>query len=127
MVTTTEIADNVRAFMRDGTELLRKEVQLAKLETGEKVEQVARGAIYIIVGLFMLIVAIFFLAQALVWGLALLVGSVPLANLLVGALIGAIGIVLALKGKNYLSAENLMPSRTIRTTERGVEKLKEAA
>ena len=127
MVTTTEIADNVRAFMRDGTELVRKEVQLAKLETGEKVEQVARGAVYLIVGLFMLIVAIFFLAQALVWGLAILVDSVPLANLIIGALIAVIGIVLALKGKNNLSAENLKPTRTISTAERGVEKLKEAA
>ena len=126
MVTTTEIADNVRAFMRDGTELLRKEVQLAKLETGEKLEQVARGAIYLIVGLFMLMVAIFFLAQALVWGLAILVGSVPLANLIIGALIAVIGIVLALKGKSNLSAENLKPTRTLRTAERGVEKLKEA-
>lgn len=127
MVTTTEIADNVRAFMRDGTELVRKEVQLAKLETGEKVELIARGAVYLIVGLFMLMVAIFFLAQALVWGLAILVGSVPLANLIVGAIIAAIGVFLALKGKNNLSAENLRPSRTLRTTERGVEKLREAA
>ena len=127
MVTTTEIADNVRAFMRDGTELVRKEVQLAKLETGEKLEQVARGVVYLIVGLFMLIVAVFFLAEALVEGLAFLVGSEAISATIIGGLIAVIGIVLALKGKNNLSAENLKPSRTIRTTERGVEKLKEAA
>ena len=127
MVTTTEIADNVRAFMRDGTELVRKEVQLAKLETGEKLEQVARGVVFLIVGLFMLIVALFFLAESLVEGLGLLIGNEGLAALIIGALIAVIGIVLALKGKNNLSAENLRPSRTIATAERGVEKLKEAA
>ena len=126
MVTTTEIADNVRAFMRDGTELVRKEVQLAKLETGEKLEQVARGVVFLIVGLFMLIVALFFLAEALVEGLAILVGSEALSATIIGGLIAIIGIVLALKGKNNLSAENLKPTRTLRTAERGVEKLKEA-
>lgn len=126
MVTTTEIADNVRAFMRDGTELVRKEVQLAKLETGEKLEQVARGVVFLIVGLFMLIVALFFLAEALVEGLALLVGSEALSATIIGGLIAVIGIVLALKGKSNLSAENLKPTRTLRTAERGVEKLKEA-
>ena len=127
MVTTTEVADNVRAFMRDGVELVRKEVQLAKMETGEKIDQLSKGVVFIIVGALLLVVALGFLAEALVEGLAAIVGSEGLAALIVGALVAAIGIALVLKGKSNLSPDNLKPSRTMRTTERGYEKLREAA
>ena len=126
MIATTEIADNVRAFMRDGVELVRKEVQLAKLETTEKVSQLANGLVFVIVGALLLVVALGFLAEALVEGLAAIVGSEGLAALIVGALVAVVGIVLVLKGKSNLSPENLKPSRTLRTTERGYEKMSEA-
>ena len=126
MIATTEIADNIRAFTRDGVELVRKEVQLAKLETTEKVSQLANGLVFVIVGALLLVVALGFLAEALVEGLAAIVGSEGLAALIVGAIVAIVGIVLVLKGKSNLSPENLKPSRTLRTTERGYEKMSEA-
>ena len=126
MVTTTEIADNVRAFVRDGVELVRKEVQLAKLETSEKIGLLANGIVFIIVGALLLVVALGFLAEALVEWLATVVGSEALAALIVGLVVAIVGVVLVLKGKSNLSPENLKPSRTVRTTERGYEKLSEA-
>ena len=127
MVTTTDIADNVRAFARDGVELVRKEVQLAKLETTEKIDQLAKGIVFVIVGALLLVVALGFLAEALVEFLATLVGSEGLAALIVGALVAVLGVVLVMRGKSNLSPSNLAPSRTLRTTERGYEKLREAA
>ena len=126
MVTTTEIADNVRAFVRDGVELVRKEVQLAKLETSEKIGMLANGIVFVIVGALLLVVALGFLAEALVEWLATVVGSESLAALIVGIIVAVVGIVLVMKGKSNLSPENLKPSRTVRTTERGYEKLSEA-
>ena len=126
MVSTTEIAENVRAFMRDGVELVRKEVQLAKLETNEKISQLTSGLVFVIVGARLMVVALGFLAEALVEGLAALIGSEGLAALLVGAIVAIVGIILILKGKSNLSPENLKPSRTLRTTERGYDKLSEA-
>ena len=127
MIATTEIADNVRAFMRDGVELVRKEVQLAKLETTEKVGQLANGLVFVIVGALLLVVALAILAEALILGLAVLLGgNLLLAQLIVGGIVVALGIFLVLKGKSNLSPENLKPSRTIRTTERGYEKMSEA-
>ena len=126
MVSTTEIAENVRAFMRDSVELVRKEVQLAKLETNEKISQLTSGLVFVIVGARLMVVALGFLAEALVEGLAALIGSEGLAALLVGAIVAIVGIILILKGKSNLSPENLKPSRTLRTTERGYDKLSEA-
>ena len=126
MVTTTEIADNVRAFVRDGVELVRKEVQLAKLETSEKIGMLANGIVFVIVGALLLVVALGFLAEALVEWLATVVGSESLAALIVGIIVAVVGIVLVMQGKSNLSPENLKPSRTVRTTERGYEKLSEA-
>ena len=126
MIATTEIAENVRAFMRDGVELVRKEVQLAKLETNEKLGQLTSGLVFVIVGALLMVVALGFLAEALVEGLAVLVGSEALAALIVGGIVAIVGIALILKGKNNLKPENLKPSRTLRTTERGYEKMSEA-
>ena len=127
MVNTTDIADNVRAFARDSVELVRKEVQLAKMETSEKIDQLAKGIVFVIVGALLLVVALGFLAEALVEFLATLVGSEGLAALIVGILVAVTGVVLVMRGKSNLSPENLKPSRTLRTTERGYEKLREAA
>ena len=125
---TSDIADNVRAFARDSVELVRKEVQLAKLETTEKVEMLVKGLVFVIVGALLLVVALGVLFEALILGLAVLLGgNLLLAQLIVGGLIVLVGVVLLLKGMNNLKPENLKPSRTLRTTERGYEKIREAA
>ena len=124
---TTDIADNVRAFARDSVELVRKEVQLAKLETTEKIEMLAKGLVSLIVGALLMVVALVFLAGAAAELLSEILGSEGLGELIIGAIVGVIAIVLLLKGKNNLKPENLKPSRTLRTTERGYEKIREAA
>ena len=127
MVSTTEVAENVRAFMRDGVDLVRKEVQLAKLETNEKISQLTSGLVFVIVGALLLVVALAILAEALILGIAaLLGGNLLLAQLIVGGIVVALGLILVFKGKSNLKPENLKPSRTLRTTERGYEKMSEA-
>lgn len=127
MVNTTDIADNVRAFARDSVELVRKEVQLAKMETSEKIDQLAKGIVSLLIGALLMVVALSFLAAALADLLGELLGSEGLGELIVGVVVAVVGIALLLRGKNNLKPENLKPSRTLRTTERGYEKLKEAA
>ena len=127
MVNTTDIADNVRAFARDSVELVRKEVQLAKMETSEKIDQLAKGIVALLIGALLMVVALSFLAAALADLLGELLGSEGLGELIVGVVVAVVGIALLLRGKNNLKPENLKPSRTLRTTERGYEKLKEAA
>ena len=124
---TSDIADNVRAFARDSVELVRKEVQLAKLETSEKIEMLAKGLISLIVGALLMVVALVFLAGAAADLLSELLGSEGLGELIIGVIVGVVAVLLLLRGKNNLKPENLKPSRTLRSTERGYEKIREAA
>jgi Putative Actinobacterial Holin-X, holin superfamily III len=109
------------------TTLVRKEIQLARAETSEKITQsmVAIGAIA--AGGILALSALIVLLQALVIAIAELGVPPALASLIVGLVVAVIAYVLIHKGTNDLKATNLAPDRTIDSLRRDAHVIKEQA
>jgi Putative Actinobacterial Holin-X, holin superfamily III len=109
------------------TTLFRKEIQLARAETSEKVTQVAVAIGAIAGGAVLALAALIVLLQALV--IAITEAGVPAgwAALLVGVVVAIIAYVLIHKGTNDLKGSNLAPSRTIDSLKRDAQVVKEQA
>lgn len=117
----TLVADAIR----DGVDLLRQEFSLFRAEMAENVGALAKGvAMFAVAGIFAL-ASLIWLTQALVYGLAILVGSQWLAALIVGVLLLVIAGALVAMGKSRLSAVTLAPTRTVRTLKQDGEVLSE--
>ena len=96
------------------TTLVRKEVELAKVEMSEKVNQATIGAVSLAAGGMVAFAGVIFLLLALTYYLATLMEP-WLAALIVGGVVTVIGIILVSMGKSKLAAKNLQPNRTIST------------
>lgn len=109
------------------TTLFRKEIQLARAETSEKITQsmVAIGAIA--AGAILALAALMVLLQALVITIAELGVPPALAALIVGLVVAAIAYALFHKGTKDLKASNLAPDRTIDSLRRDAQVVKEQA
>jgi Putative Actinobacterial Holin-X, holin superfamily III len=109
------------------TTLFRKEIQLARAETSEKVTQVAVAIGAIAGGAVLALAALIVLLQALV--IAITEAGVPAgwAALIVGVVVAIIAYVLIHKGTNDLKGSNLAPSRTIDSLKRDAQVVKEQA
>jgi Putative Actinobacterial Holin-X, holin superfamily III len=118
---STLLGDALSQFAK----LFQNEVDLAKAEVGEKVEQVggavgffAAGAILVIPALVM---ALFALSAALIaagW-------SQPISYLVSAIVAAAVAGVLFAVGMNRLDARNLAPRETIRQLEKDKDTVKE--
>lgn len=110
---------------RDITTLFRKEIELARAETSEKVTQslVAVGAIA--AGALLALAALIVLLQALVIAITELGVPPALSALIVGVVVAAVAYGLVHKGTNDLKAGSLAPSRTINSLKRDAQVAKE--
>jgi uncharacterized membrane protein YqjE len=120
-------ADLVRAFARDGGDLLRQEARLARLELTSVASHVARGSAQVTLGVVLLLLG----GLSLVAGLVLLVGDqwLPrdrywLAALLVVVVAGAVAMWLAARGTSALRPAALMPVHTLESLKEDREWLK---
>jgi hypothetical protein len=105
--------------------LLRKEIELAKVETKEQINRGVQGAAaFGAAGVVGLLAAIL-LAFAAAWGLAEVVPT-GFAFLIVGVVFLAVAGVLALQGKKKLASFNPVPERTVQTVKEDVEVAKGA-
>jgi hypothetical protein len=109
------------------TTLFRKEIQLARAETSEKVTQVAVAIGAIAGGAVLALAALIVLLQALV--IAITEAGVPAgwAALIVGVVVAIIAYVLIRKGTNDLKGSSLAPSRTMDSLRRDTQVVKEQA
>ena len=109
------------------TTLLRKEIQLARAETSEKVTQVGVAIGSIAGGAILALAALIVLLQALV--IAITEAGVPAgwASLIVGVIVAVVAYVLIHKGTNDLKASNLAPDRTMSSLKRDAQVVKEQA
>lgn len=114
--------NNLRGLVSDASLLVRQEIELAKAEAGEKLEQVQSGVISVVSGLLIAFVALIVLVQALVVALSNVMPP-SIASLLVGVLLATIGLVAVTMGINQLKAKNLKPSRTISSIKNDAETL----
>jgi hypothetical protein len=112
----------------ESTALVRKEIELAKAEVSEKVNQVTTAGITLAAGGALLFAGLIVLLFAAVFGLALLLEptSPPALSALIVAIITMIigGIALMI-GRNRLKAESLAPRRTTESLRRDKDLVKE--
>jgi hypothetical protein len=109
------------------TTLVRKEIQLARAETSEKITQsmVAFGAIA--AGAILALAALIVLLQALVIAITELGVPPALSSLIVGLVVAVIAYALVYKGTSDLKASSLAPNRTIDSLRRDAHVVKEQA
>jgi drug/metabolite transporter (DMT)-like permease len=109
------------------TTLFRKEIQLARAETSEKITQsmVALGAIA--GGAILALAALIVLLQALVIAIAEMGVPPALAALIVGVVVAAIAYFMIHKGTTDLKASSLAPTRTVDSLRSDAQLAKEQA
>ena len=105
--------------------LFRKEVQLARAEVGEKVEQATGSVALVAAGGVLLLAALMILLEAVVAFLAYLGIPVPWARLIVGVVVALIGYALVRSGMSGLKTSNLVPDRTVEQLSRDAAVAKE--
>lgn len=93
--------------------LFRKEVQLAKAEAAEKVQQATGAITYMAVGGIVLLAALIMLLHAIVAWLVVAGIDVQWGSLIVALVVGVIGYVFLQKGMSDIKATNLTPTRTV--------------
>jgi drug/metabolite transporter (DMT)-like permease len=109
------------------TTLFRKEIELARAETSEKVSQAGVAAGAIAAGGVLALAALIVLLQALVIALAELGLAPALSALIVGGVVAIIAFALIYKGMNDLKASSLAPTRTVEALRRDAHMVKEHA
>ena len=119
---------------REISDLVRQEIALARAELSEKAGQAGMGLAWLVAGGVLILVGLFFLVQALVFGVAALLSyfmagetAAWVAPLLVGLLVVVIGWLLISRGRSNLAARNLMPRRTTQSLQRDTEFAREQA
>ena len=109
------------------TELFRKEMMLFRAEMNEKVNQVTSAGVMLAGALVLGIVGLIFLAGTVMLGIIALGLSQVLAALIVGGLLSAIALIMALSGKKKLNPSNLAPNRTVQSVSRDARMAREKA
>lgn len=99
---------------QEATLLVKREIELARVEAGQKVGQITRGAVALAVGGAVLFIGILFLMLAGTWGLSRVVDP-WLAALIVGCAVLLVGVVMLLKGISNMKNLNMTPERTLET------------
>jgi hypothetical protein len=107
------------------TTLFRKEIQLVRAETSEKVTQIGVALGLIAGGAILALAALIVLLQALVIGIAEAGVPAGWASLIVGVIVAVIAYILIHKGTSDLKASNLAPSRTVDSLKRDAQVAKE--
>jgi uncharacterized membrane protein YqjE len=108
----------------DLSTLLRQEIELARVETMEKVSQALRSVISMVAGGLIAYTGVIGLVIAAIVGLAELM-PLWLAALIVGALLVIVGVVLIQSGRSTLSQMSVVPEKTVESIREDAEMVKE--
>ena len=109
---------------RNISSLVGKEAGLLRAELDEKISNLQMAAGSLAAGAICLLASLLILLQALIVALVNLGLGAGWASLLVGAVVGAIGLLLLLQGRSMLG-QDLLPTRTRKQVRRDAEMLKE--
>ena len=107
------------------TRLVRGEVALAKAEVAQNLRAAGLGVGLLVGAVVLSLVALQVLAAAAVAALAETGMGPGWAALIVGVVILAVAVVLALRGLASLKPENLAPTRTVRNVQADAQTIKE--
>ncbi len=123
---TTLVSD----LTQQSSDLIRKEAELAKAEMSEKLSEAQSALIALAIGGALLIVGMFYILNAVVYGIAEVLPpdlSPWLAALIVGTTITIIGYLLVQRSKSRLQPGNLKPDQTMDSLQHDTIMLKEKA
>lgn len=131
---STGLADLLGGLASDISGLFRKEIQLAKAEASEKLDEAMKAARNLAIGGVLAIGAIGVLLAALVTGLAALLMSMGMdetpasfvAGLVVAAVIGGIAWAMISRGLAEMKANKLNMQRTTNSIRMDAETVKES-
>jgi len=115
----------LRDLSNDSMTLIRKEAQLFRAETEQKIATAQRQGIVLGAGGLIAYLGLLSLTAALVLALALVMPA-WLAALLVGLVMIAAGVTAMVIGKNRLKSEELAPKESIRSVKNDVRMVREA-
>lgn len=115
----------VRQVANDASDLVTKEVALAKSEISESLNQAKKGAVSMVSGGSVLYAGLLVLLFAAVIGLAQVV-ELWLSALIVGGIVAIIGWIMVAGGKKKLEADSFKPDRTTDSLRRDKQALKGA-
>lgn len=107
--------------------LVRGEIDLARAELQENLNKAMRAIGLLVGAVVVILVALNVLAAAATAALAETGMGAGWAALIVGGVLAIVGVAMALKGKNDLSAASLAPTRTVRNVRRDADVVKEAS
>lgn len=113
------------AAFRQFSQLMQDEVALAKAEVSRNISRAGTGLALIGVGAILALTALDVLAAAVVAWLAAEGFTVGTSAIIVGGVLLALAVVLALVGRARLSADALAPDRTIRNVREDIDTMKE--
>ena len=105
-------------------ELVRQEIQLAKVETQETIGNAAKSVIMMVVGgvvAYAGFIVLLFAAAAVLS----LVMDLWLAHVIVGALVIIVGVLLLVSARSVLTELSIIPTKTIETVKNDAEWAKE--
>lgn len=102
----------IRQLAEDATSLISKEVQLAKAEVYQNINQVKQGLVSLASGALVLYAGVLVLLFSAVFGLATVV-DLWLSALIIGAIVSLIGFALLGAAKKKMEASELSLDHTI--------------
>ncbi len=105
----------ITGLIKDTQDLVRAEVQLAKTELTEDAKTLGAAAAMLVAGALIGLVGLVFLMLFAMYLLADWLGELWLGALIVAAVLLVVAAILAMVGKNRLSAANFKPEQTIDT------------
>jgi len=117
---------NIAELTHHTIDLLRKEMKLAKVEVGEKLDQVKQGITNLAVGGLVLFAGVLTLLAAAVLGIGLYIPYWASA-LIVGGAVTLIGGAMLGKGRHDVRPQNLEPERTMDELKRDKQLVQEHA
>ncbi len=95
------------------TTLFETEIRLVRTEISEKISAAIRAVVFLLVAAVLMLVGLFIILFGIVQ-LVIYLGVVPwLAYFLVGGVLAVIGAIVLYVALNRLSADNLMPKRSM--------------
>lgn len=120
------VVSYVRDLIQETTTLFHQEVELARAEINEKVDQARTGVASMAVAGGLALAGVIILLFSAVFALGLVM-DLWLACLIVGGGATVLGLIIFGAARAALSGENLKPDRTLRTLRRDVELAREQA
>jgi uncharacterized membrane protein YqjE len=112
--TDRSLGDLFGNLTSDLSELVRSEMELARVEIREEAAKAGRAAGLLGAGGLIAYLGLGLIAMAAAWGLAEVIDT-GWAFLIVGVVIAAIGAVLVMKGRDQLSDVQPVPEETVET------------